>query len=281
MPPIGRLAPTPSGMLHLGNICAFGAAWLSIRAQHGEILYRIEDVDNARARESIAEAQKEDLSWLGLSWDRETPRQSLRDYAGALEVLEASSYRCECSRKEIRANQGKHPRGCQAKRSVDGATRFELPQGQIAFTDRLWGPRQVDLADFDDPVLRRRDGVISYNLAVVADDIDDGVTEVVRGADLLEFTGVQIALWRALDAPPPTWLHGPLILGADGKKLSKSHGSTEIRALRDRGWSAEEVWRVVLPWLGIDDEANPIAAIKKFDPNRILRGPIKLSPDLD
>jgi glutamyl/glutaminyl-tRNA synthetase len=263
-------------MLHLGNVCAFAAAWLSIRAQGGELLYRVEDVDQERSRDDITQAQKDDLNWLGLDWDRETPAQSGRDYATQLEVLASSSYLCECSRKLIRANEGRHPVECEARGSSKGAVRFRLPDEDQPYSDRRWGDQRVALRSFDDPVLRRRDGVYSYNLAVVADDITDGVTEVVRGADLLEFTAVQIALWRALGATPPSWLHAPLILGSDGKKLSKSHRSTEVRSLRQRGWTPQEVWRLVLPWLGIDDSSDLAEAGSGFDPANVQKGPIQL-----
>jgi glutamyl/glutaminyl-tRNA synthetase len=267
-------------MLHLGNICAFGAAWLSVRAQGGELLYRLEDIDETRSREAIAAAQMDDLSWLGLHWDRETRRQSLRDYASPLEALRRSTYWCECTRKEIRANEGRHPGDCYGRQNRQGALRFRLPAERMAFTDRLWGAQEVALTDQDDPVLRRRDGIISYTLAVVADDLRDGVTEVVRGADLLEMTGIQIALWQALQGTTPTWLHAPVILGPDGKKLSKSHGSTEVRALRDQGWSPQDVWALVLPWLGIAGEADLAAAVERFDPSQLRRGPIQLPAEL-
>ena len=121
----------------------------------------------------------------------------------------------------------------------------------MSFIDRRWGPRHADPRQFGDPILVRRDGLVSYNLAVVADDIDDGVNDVVRGSDLLEYTAVQMQLWSALGAAPPRWLHTPLVLGADGRKLSKSHGSAHVGAMRDAGATPADVWRIVLPWLGI------------------------------
>ena len=131
----------------------------------------------------------------------------------------------------------------------------------------------IDLATLGDPVLQRRDGVYAYNLAVVADDIDDGVTEVVRGADLLEQTAVQVCLWQALDRTPPAWLHTPLILGDDGRKLSKSHGSTSVAEWRDAGLTPADVWQVVLPWLGLPAAGLIGEAIDRFVPARIPRGP--------
>ena len=120
----------------------------------------------------------------------------------------------------------------------------------------------------------RRDGLVSYNLAVVADDIDDGVNDVVRGSDLLEYTAVQMQLWSALGAAPPRWLHTPLVLGADGRKLSKSHGSAHVGAMRDAGATPADVWRLVLPWLGVAGATSLAEAVPRWEPTRGERGPI-------
>ena len=225
---VGRLAPTPSGLLHLGNVCAFAGAWLSARADGGRLILRIEDVDLERARADVEQALRDDLSWLGLTWDVETLRQSARDYAPALARLGPRLYRCRCTRA-MRAEPLPVGAGCQGrcdgKGYTDGAIRFRLEPRLVTFVDWRWGPQHADPRAFGDPILVRRDGLVSYNLAVVADDIDDGVNDVVRGSDLLEYTAVQVQLWEALGAPPPRWLHTPLVLGPDGKKLSKSHGS--------------------------------------------------------
>jgi glutamyl/glutaminyl-tRNA synthetase len=276
MGPTGRLAPTPSGRLHLGNVCAFAAAWLSTRSQRGRLLLRIEDVDRARANHEVEASIRADLQWLGLEWDVETPRQSARDYVPTLAALAAHTYFCECTRKEIQDGGGAYRGRCRDRGLRDGSIRFRLPDERISIEDRARGLHTVDLKAMGDPVLRRRDGLYAYNLAVVADDIADGVTDVVRGEDLLDQTAVQVCLWRALGAAPPTWLHSPLILGEDGRKLSKSHGSAHVGELRDAGWTAADVWRVVLPWLGIDaggvtriDQAIPL-----FRATAVQRGPI-------
>lgn len=236
----------------------------------------MEDTDRARCRDDVEDAIRRDLAWLGVDWDQETPRQSDRDYTPWIAALSAHTYRCTCTRKQIRAAGGVYPGTCRDAGHTDGALRFRLPEGPVRFTDRHWGLREVDPNRFGDPVLVRRDGVVAYNLAVVADDIADGVTEVVRGADLLDYTAVQVLLWRALEREPPTWLHTPLILGADGRKLSKSHGSTEIRALRDAGWSPKDVWRLVLPWLGVDHVDALAGAIDAFDAGSVWDGPVVL-----
>jgi glutamyl/glutaminyl-tRNA synthetase len=271
---MGRIAPTPSGRLHLGNVCAFAAAWLSVRAQSGRLLLRIEDVDRARANTGVEASIRTDLQWLGLDWDAETPRQSERDYAPALARLAGQNYFCECTRKETQDGGGAYRGLCRERGLADGAVRFHLPDETITIHDRARGLHTVDLNTMGDPVLRRRDGVYAYNLAVVADDIIDGVTEVVRGEDLLDQTAVQVCLWRALGAAPPTWLHTPLILGEDGRKLSKSHGSVHVGELRDAGWTVADIWRVVLPWLGIDPVEQIHQAIPLFRATAVQRGPL-------
>ena len=274
--PTGRLAPTPSGYLHLGNLLAFAAAWLSIRAQNGHLQLRIEDIDTTRSRQAIAEQQKETLSWLGLDWDEETPLQSERDYAPFLKQLETDGYYCQCTRAQIRAAGGIYAGTCRHKDHQSGARRFSLPDTTISFTDRVYGPQEINPSQFGDPVLQRKDGIYAYNLAVVCDDIRDGVTEVVRGADLLELTAVQLALYHALRHTPPSWMHSAIVLGPDGNKLSKSHGALHIGALRAEGWTPRDIWSLVLPWLGCPPKVSLADALPFFAPGKILRGPIKL-----
>lgn len=262
----GRLAPTPSGHLHLGNALAFAAAWLSARAQHGTLLLRIEDLDRGRARDDIATSQRDDLRWLGLQWDREVTPQSQRAYA----LDGVPVFRCDCTRAQRLAGVcvcRDHPKSL-------GPWRFRAPRASVTFADRVWGSQ--GFSPDEDPIVMRADGEAAYPLAVVADDLRDGVTEVVRGADLLPATATQILLYRCLGSPPPTWAHVPVLYGPDGKKLSKSHGSTELRALRDAGWSAARVWSVLLPLLGMEGDAPDPA---RFDPARIPRRHYVVSPD--
>lgn len=273
-PVVGRIAPTPTGDLHLGNVCAFGMAWLSARAQGGRVLLRIEDVDRGRARRDVEDRQRRDLEWLGLTWDAEVPRQSQRDYGEWLARLAPSLYRCGCTRAGLGASRGIYPGTCRDRGLPQGAVRYRVPPVEVAFVDRHYGPQHVSLDALGDPVLRRRDGLYTYMLAVVVDDIRDGVTDVVRGADLLETTALQLHLWEALQAPPPAWCHAPLIVAADGIKLSKSHDAQHIGALRDAGWTPRDVWRVVFPWLGIPGGASMDEAPRLFDPRAALAGPI-------
>jgi glutamyl-Q tRNA(Asp) synthetase len=275
-PTTGRLAPTPSGMLHLGNAVAFAAAWLSVRQRGGELLLRFEDVDRSRARREMESAQRRDLHWLGLTWDREVRRQSERNYEPWLAALDSYTYRCTCSRKSVRLSGGVYQGVCRDAAHDEGAVRFRLPAALSSFTDRVYGPTHVDISAMSDPILRRSDGEFAYALAVVADDIADGVTEVVRGADLLDLSAVQTEVWRAFGATPPTWLHTPLVLGADGRKLSKSNGSSNIGALRDSGWTASDVWRQVLPWLGVQGHDDLVSAVDSFEPTRCAAVAIRL-----
>jgi glutamyl/glutaminyl-tRNA synthetase len=272
----GRLAPTPSGRLHLGNALAFGAAWLSARNAGGRVILRIEDVDRARARTEIEASIRTDLQWLGIDWDEETAPQRERRYQPWLQRLGDRIYRCRCTRAQL--GSGPYAGTCRDAGYPDGAVRFRLPDGAVRFVDRRLGPQEVDpVAVFGDPVVQRRDDSFTYPLAVVVDDLCDGVTEVVRGADLLEYTAVQIHLWHAFGATPPTWLHAPLLLGPDGKKLSKSHGSTEIGALAASGWSARDVWRLLLPFLGIDGIEVLADAVPLFRPESGGAGPFTLA----
>ncbi len=264
MPPTGRLAPTPSGHLHLGNALAFGAAWLSVRAEGGRLLLRVEDLDAGRARQDVAEAQRQDLRWLGLHWDHEVAPQSTRRYP--LDGIPV--FRCVCTRA-TRHMLGCH---CRVKEHDKGAWRFDTPRGPVEFVDRACGPQTF--APDEDPILVRADGEAAYPLAVVLDDHRDGVTEVVRGGDLLQATATQVKLYDVLGWTAPSWLHVPILVGEDGKKLSKSHGSTELRALRAAGWSAGRVWEVLGPLLGVAG-LDPAG----FDAHKVARGTFRVRDD--
>jgi glutamyl-tRNA synthetase len=261
--PVGRLAPTPSGHLHLGNALAFAAAWLSARNAGGRLLLRIEDLDRGRAREEVAEGQRRDLAWLGIDWDAEVTPQSQRTYS----LAGVPVYPCMCTRAVRLAGAC----GCRANAEMpltkSGVWRFRTPAGEVAFIDRARGPQTFTPAE--DPILMR-DGEPAYPLAVVVDDARDGVTEVVRGGDLIDATATQIRLHEVLGLTPPSYLHVPVLLGEDGKKLSKSHGSTEIRALRAAGWTPLRVWETLLPFLGLP--AGPLADAR-LDATKIPTGP--------
>lgn len=248
---------------------AFGAAWLSARQAGGTVLLRIEDVDQQRARSDVEASIRDDLAWLGLTWDHETRPQRARDYRPWLDALAPHTYRCQCTRRQIRERGGRYLGTCRDAGHTEGAVRFRMPNTPMLVLDRWYGP-QAPLVH-PDVVLQRRDGGWAYPLAVVADDIADGVTEVVRGGDLLEAAAAQTPLWTALGATPPTWLHVPVLVGPDGRKLSKSHGSTEVRALRAAGWEPSRVWERVLPWLGLAGHDSIDAAIGAFVPGGTVR----------
>ena len=231
----GRFAPSPTGPLHFGSLVAALASWLDARAVGGEWRVRIEDVDVPRTVPG-AEAQiLRALEAFGLHWDGAVARQSERTalYEAALERLRASGriYRCRCSRREIADSAFTGPEGpiypgtCRSlglDSAIEGADRLRVPAGKIAFDDRVMGRVEQDLArDVGDFVLRRRDGHFAYQLAVVVDDADQGVTDVVRGADLLLSTPRQILLQQTLGFETPRYLHIPVAAHPDGQKLSK------------------------------------------------------------
>jgi glutamyl-Q tRNA(Asp) synthetase len=231
---IGRFAPSPTGPLHFGSLVAAVASWLDARASGGEWHLRIEDVDAPRTAPGAEEEILRTLEALGLTWDGPVVRQRDRTarYEAALDILRnrGLTYRCRCSRKEI-ADSGVHgidgivyPGTCRdacIPAEVPASVRFRVPAGLLAFDDRVQGRIVQSLAhDIGDFVVRRRDGLMAYQLAVVVDDADLGVTDVVRGADLLVSTPRQVALQRALGLPTPRYLHFP-VAARMGEKLSK------------------------------------------------------------
>lgn len=256
----GRIAPTPTGFLHLGHAATFSTAHRRAREADGEILLRIEDLDPQRCKPEFATAAMEDLKWLGLDWDGEPIFQSLRraQYLAAWERLRDAGliYPCRRSRKEIStlAPHSEEPvfptewRGDphEAKEfsSPSGVNwRFRVPDGEtIRFVDGNFGPiEKMAGRDFGDFLVWNRDDIPAYELAVVVDDILTAITEVVRGADLLTSTARQILLHRALGATPPDWFHCPLVCDAQGNRLAKRTGGLEIRTLRNQGLSPAEV----------------------------------------
>jgi len=231
----GRFAPSPTGPLHFGSLVAAVASWLDARAAGGAWLVRIEDVDATRTVPGAADEILRTLDAYGLHWDGEVQWQGPRTarYDEALERLRARGlvYRCRCSRREIadsarRGTEGAvYPGTCRAAglgRDVQGADRMVTTHEPIAFTDRVQGEIAQDVArDIGDFVLKRRDGLHAYQLAVVVDDADQGITDVVRGADLLWSTPRQIRLQRELGFATPRYLHVPVATNERGEKLSK------------------------------------------------------------
>jgi glutamyl-Q tRNA(Asp) synthetase len=230
----GRFAPSPTGPLHFGSLVAALGSWLDARHHDGEWLIRIEDVDRPREVPGAAADQLRTLGAFGLAADAEPVRQSERGelYAAALHQLEAAGevFRCSCSRTELAAAGGVHRR-CVHPPQRRAAVRLRVPDLVIAFDDRAAGRVSQSLAaDVGDFVLRRADGLWAYQLAVVVDDDAQGITDVVRGADLLDSTPRQIYLQQRLAVPTPRYLHLPLILDADGRKLGKRTAAIAVDA---------------------------------------------------
>ena len=282
----GRFAPSPTGPLHFGSLVAGVASWLDARAHGGEWLVRIEDVDAPRTVPGADDEILRALEAFGLTWDRSVLRQSERSdrYRHALERLRERGlvYRCRCSRREIadsalRGIDGMiYPGTCRDLRLAadsDGADRLRVPAGVLEFTDRVMGPIRQDVArEVGDFVLRRRDGLFAYQLAVVVDDADQGITDVVRGADLLLSTSRQILLQDCLGLPRMNYLHLPVATNAVGEKLSKQTGAAAVDP-RDAPRALAEV----LAFLGqtVPEAGNPAemlrAASASWRPARIPR----------
>ena len=280
----GRFAPSPTGALHFGSLLAAFGSWLAARSAGGEWWLRIEAVDGAREVPGAALAQLRSLAAFGLEHDGPVEWQSRRGhlYAAALaRLLDAGlAFECHCSRADVAATGGVH-RSCRpGARRPDPAGRLRGPDGsREAFDDAVHGrvSQDVDL-EVGDFVLRRADGWWAYQLAVVVDDAAQGITDVVRGADLLDSTPRQLLLQRALGLPRPRYLHLPLVLGDDGHKLSKSLGSLPLDdadplpALR-AAWAALGQDPRLLPTSG-PLPATLAAAVRGFDAGRIPRGPL-------
>ena len=230
----GRFAPSPTGPLHLGSLLAAFGSWLLARHAGGEWLVRIEDVDRAREVPGAAARQLDTLAAFGLVPDRPPVHQSQRHalYQAALEQLKqaGAAFPCACSRSELAAQGGIHRHCIATAARGRPAWRLRVPDGlRIGFDDGLQGRNEQDLAaEVGDFVLRRADGYWAYQLAVVVDDADQGITDIVRGADLLDSTPRQILLQRTLGLPTPRYLHLPLVLDAHGHKLSKSGAALAV-----------------------------------------------------
>ena len=250
--PVGRFAPTPSGRMHLGNVFAALVAWASVRSRDGELVLRMEDLDTQRTSAEYAQTLREDLLWLGLDWDRETPAQSQRSavYDGYFEKLADMGllYPCYCTRSQLHNVNAPHlsdgtyvyPGTCRDLSPETRATFGRLPAWRLRVPDRLW--QLDDMAqghfvqnlstDCGDFVVRRADGIYVYQLAVTVDDGEAGVTEVVRGMDLLGSAPRQMYLQELLGFAHPTYGHVPMLLAADGRRLSKRDKDLDLGVLR-------------------------------------------------
>lgn len=292
---IGRFAPSPTGPLHLGNLRTALVAWLCARVNSGQFLVRFEDLDRANSSAENERCQLRELSALGIDHDGEILRQSERFdvYRQVLDELRRQDalYPCYCSRREIReavrAPHGTNPEGIypgtcrtlgrteRAERERTGrlpAWRLRTDGCMTRVTDLLLGPTDSVIGDI---VLQRNDGVPAYNLAVVVDDAAQGVTQVVRGADLLPVTGGQIHLQQLLGYPTPDYVHVPLVIGPDGERLAKRHGAVTLEDLQHHGVEAHHVLAVLAESLGCASGAVRSATdlIESFDISRIPHTP--------
>lgn len=254
----GRIAPSPTGYLHVGHAITFWRAQERCRERNGQLVLRIEDLDAHRCGPEFRDAIAEDLRWFGLSWDEgpyvQSERRSL--YIAAFEKLRAAGviYPCTCSRRDVVSAAGAphaendepiYPGTCRTKAAADAAVnwRFRVPDGEpLRFHDGGFGMQTASAGrDFGDFLVWRKDGVPAYQLAVVVDDADMQITEVVRGADLLVSTFRQLLIYRALGLEPPAFYHTPLITDSSGKRLAKRDAALSLRALRARGVSPDEI----------------------------------------
>jgi glutamyl-Q tRNA(Asp) synthetase len=260
----GRFAPSPTGFLHQGSLLAALGSWLDARTHAGKWLVRMEDLDTPRAVAGAADAILRTLDSLGLTSDEPVLRQSSRNeaYALALETLRTGdmAYRCTCSRAET---SGPYAGRCRRHPPAEGPAAWRLKlqsSARIDFDDLFQGPLAFGTDAIGDPVIFRRDGIAAYQLAVVVDDAFQGITHVVRGADLLESTAWQLALFRALGLTPPRFGHLPLVVESDGSKLSKSRGAQAVS-----GWTPGEALERTLFLLGYAPPAGlgsePVARI--------------------
>ena len=296
---VGRFAPSPSGKMHLGNLFSFLLAWCSVRAVGGELVLRMEDLDPQRTSAEYAALIRRDLLRFGLDWDREVPCQSTRSaaYDAAFAKLEEMGliYPCYCSRAEVHAASAPHlgqsefvyagtcrnltPEQRAAKKRAP-AWRLRVPDEEWTVRDGLQGDYTELLSrDCGDFVVRRADGVYAYQLAVVVDDADNGVTQVVRGRDLLASAPRQMYLFSLLGKPAPEYVHVPLLLAPDGRRLSKRDGDLDLDTLLGRFTPEEIIGKLAFSagLLGRDEavSAKELAAI--FDWRRVRREDICLT----
>ena len=254
MPPVGRFAPTPSGRMHLGNVFAGMIAWLSVKSRDGEMVLRMEDLDTLRTSEELAQTLREDLTWLGLTWDRETEPQSKRSkvYDGYFERLREMDllYPCYCTRSQLHNVNAPHLSdgtyvyaGTCRNLTQEQRDAFDrAPAWRVKVPDKIWTVadlmqgtyRENLVTDCGDFVVRRADGVYVYQLAVTVDDGEAGVTEVVRGNDLLSSAPRQMYLQELFGFRHPEYGHVPMLMSADGRRLSKRDKDLDLGVLRQK-----------------------------------------------
>ena len=279
MAAVGRFAPTPSGRMHLGNVFAAMLAWLSVRSKDGEMVLRMEDLDTQRTSEEYARILREDLLWLGLDYDRETEPQSRRStvYDRYFDSLAEKGllYPCYCTRSQLHGVNAPHlsdgtyvyPGTCRNLTQAQRDRFNRLPAWRVVVPDKVWeiqdhvqGQYTLNLAtDCGDMVVRRADGVYVYQLAVTVDDGEAGVTEVVRGMDLLSSAPRQMYLQELFGFPHPEYAHVPMLLASDGRRLSKRDRDLDLGELR-KHMKAEELIGILAFSCGLIDRRCAVSA---------------------
>jgi glutamyl-tRNA synthetase len=278
-----RFAPSPTGALHIGGARTALFNWLLARGSEGDLVLRIEDTDRERSTEENVEQILDALRWLELDWDEGPILQSERAgrHREALQQLldGGHAYRSNANADDVKAWKEQHPgRGFRGEPESDGAIRLRVPEdGATVVHDVIRGDTRFEHIHMDDPVIARADGSVLYNFAVAIDDLDAGITHVVRGEDHLSNTPKQLLVLEALGARAPTYAHLPLLHGPDGKKLSKRHGAASVQELRDAGYLPEAVrnYIALLGW-SLDDSTTLIPTeqlVESFDLARVSRSP--------
>ena len=297
-PYIGRLAPSPTGKLHVGHARSFLIAWWRARQLGGEIRMRLEDLDEGRCRPEYFDGCLQDLEWLGIDWDGEPELQSanLPRIREAARQLEASglTFACTCSRRDIREAvsaphhaptaypgtcRDRHAAWSQLAADARPALRFRVEADKtVQWRDELLGKQETAVGrEAGDFVIMRRNGEPAYQLAVVVDDAAGGITEVLRGDDLVDSTAQQLLLYSALGLPAPKWVHVPLVLDDADVRLAKRHDALSLAALRSAGIDA----RAIVAWVArsaampVDGLATPEELIDVFEISRIPRAPVR------
>ncbi len=301
---VGRLAPSPTGLLHLGHARSFLLAYWSARQQQGSLLLRLEDLDRERSTEDYIDATLRSLEWLGLDWDGAPRRQSaglecIRSIAQTL-LDQGLAYPCTCTRADLRAavaapQQGAtelrysgHCRGryasvevARTESGLDPALRYRVPEGLVAVDDACAGPSAFDVAaDCGDFLILRRDRIPSYQLSVVVDDAVDGITEVVRGDDLLPSAARQQLLQRDLCYRTPQWRHVPLVVDEHGRRFAKRADDLSLEKLRGLGIAPESIVGWVARHSGWPelDRATAAELVKSFDWSRVPHTRVVVTP---
>jgi glutamyl-tRNA synthetase len=302
----GRFAPSPSGPLHLGNLRTALAAWLAARAADGRFLVRVEDLDAERSQARFERVQLADLARIGIDWDEPPIRQSERlpRYASVIEALidDGATYECFCTRREIAeatlaphegAAERPYPGTCRELTAAERAERAErADRGRIrqpairlradgehvAWLDRVLGPMS---GTSDDVVIRRNDGAPAYNLAVMVDDHDTGVTQVVRGDDIASSTPRQVAIARRIGYATPEYAHVPLVRGPDGARLAKRHGAVTLDQLLAEGRTVGEVLAAILRSMGLAHPRGGAAGLYELADGFDIATTASASPTID